>query len=161
MRVISDGGLLIFVSCLLVIRRVCPQNILGAANGTLGPDHENNRTNSSVEYLDGKANVSHGEGLERKVEAGANNEGYGGSDGSHATDSGVHGDGHASDGHASDGHGDANEGHGKDGHEEGHESHGGHRFHVAKFIFDYVKTPFIVGVWILYAVCAKLCKCLL
>lgn len=160
MRVISDGGLLIFVSCLLVISRVCPQHVLGAANGTLGSDQENNRTNSSVEYLDGKANASHGEGLEHKVEAGVN-KGHSSSDGSHAIDTGGHANGNDSDGHASNGHGAANEDHGKDGHEEGHESHEGHRFHVAKFIFDYVKTPFIVGVWILYAVCAKLCKCLL
>ncbi|ESN98753.1 hypothetical protein HELRODRAFT_106963, partial [Helobdella robusta] len=53
---------------------------------------------------------------------------------------------------AESGHGSAESGHGEAGEEEEHEE----RFQVAKFDFNYVKVPFIVGIWILYAVCAKL-----
>ena len=47
---------------------------------------------------------------------------------------------------------------GSDGESHGNGSHHEERFQVGKFDFAYVKTPFIVGVWILYATAAKLCK---
>ena len=47
------------------------------------------------------------------------------------------------------------------GHDTGNgnesEHHGGHRYHVAVFDFQYVKTHFVVAIWILYAAAAKIC----